>query len=235
MKFHIVALAGFLLSGFVSFTQEKKGSDIPVYKVKKENSSFEIFPDDGLLFVGVKNRLIIRNIGKAKKEFTVSVSSGTVVQKDSVLTIVPPKGCKDLLLSVYEKKGEKSVLVQNFSFKVVPYPQVSFNQVKTDSFIHQMVLLGGSFKPYYGNIPGPKMKIVSFSMMVVKNGEVLFEPAKGIRLNQTMRDYVSKLPHGRLITFSDIKAVTEGGDTLSYPIFRLFLVKDPDAPTRWGM
>lgn len=210
----------------ISSFAQKSQSTVLNYVVKVNSSNYRIFPEDNYLFVDKKNCIKLSIKGKNNIS-SIKVSNGRIVKTkvDTVYIIDNVKGgiC---LLSLYEKaKNGKNKLIQNKQYKVVDYPIISINNVKSDSSISKLLLCGGIVKARYDRL-GIEAQVIGFKMDIFENDSFVTDSSTNDRLTKKMRLYVNGLKEGSLVYIKDVKYVKANGTMKTDPIFRLFLGKE---------
>ena len=212
----------FIISNFA----QKSQTTVLNYVVKANSSNYRIFPEDNYLFVGKKNCIKILIKGKNKIS-TIKVSNGRILKtKIDTVYIIDNLKAGICLLSMYEKaKNGKNKLIQNKQYKVIDYPIISINNVKSDSSISKLLLCGGIVKARYDRL-GIEAQVVGFKMDILENDTFITDSSTNDRLTKKMRLYVNTLKEGSLVYMKDVKYVKANGTMKIDPIFRLFLGKE---------
>ncbi len=198
--------------------------------VVANSPNISVFPADNYLFMESKNRIKVRiSNGEISK---VTFAGGTISGADSIYIVEVSTGGK-ALLSVYEKTSTgREKLAFNKEYLIVPYPQANFNGVRNDSLIDKLSLMGGFLKA--NNSLGYGIKIISFKMLIEKEGKFMMDSIDGNRLSKEMRMYVNRLRNGSVALIEEIKYVDPYGAEQIIPALRLFVV-EPEKPIMFGM
>jgi len=218
----------FIINALLFFAQNDTNKVLK-YTVKSSGATYKIFPEDNYLFVDSRNKIKIITSDKIKK-YELKITNGMITKSNNdSIYIITNTIAGPALLSIFEvDKNNKRKLVMNKEYKVIGYPQLMWNGVKSDSVITRLMLNGGKF--YAIDKKVGRLEVESFKMDILYNGEFTTDSVIGNRVSPKMRKYITDIKEGSIVYIKDVKYHTLNGKLKVEPIFRLFIGKNEEAP-----
>ena len=176
-----------------------------VFNVVKSEVKIGLTPSYNYLYQNIAHPIKIE-IEDTLHNYITKLAGGSINETDSG-TFITPEANKEAILSVYEVKKGKEVLVGSITYVVLPEPKPYLRGKPTDNVLQDMLLVSGKLKGVsIYNRKKVASKVVSFTV-VFKNKANAFTSVKvlGNQIPVPTRKEITKIGNGALIYFEDIR------------------------------
>jgi gliding motility-associated protein GldM len=167
-----------------------------------------------VFYRGVDNPIKISAAGVPPSQLEYSVrGDGRIVKKGKeglVVTNLKQKKVQKVTVMVYSNDGKdkKKLGEQEFRVKDLPNPDVYVRGISDKGIVAKQSFLVNPYLlcalPEYVNFEY-KYKVVSFSMVITKNGDTFIKHATSAKLSPEMKDYIKNARKNSMIVFTDIQ------------------------------